>query len=488
MPKRIDALSVPSSPVVSKNAMVSFWFGVLLFAEYFFITWQALLLTDHATLYENENIWAHMECVESEVGGKSKGSLRNCLFGERVPCTLRNPCPPCDAATMNLYQTDFMDQFSDENNFRFVKSCRPCTSFGSGENNRECDFVEGVGPYCRFAEIVEYKNYSSYNWVTRPCETCCSEPMYTRSLSDGKLVWEPFDYSVFASSVSIEPSNSTPYVLSLTLEMSLDNVNVSGIDNVDVRIYYMTEDTLSNNEPVIERGNGQWYDDQNKPVISATGQNSSVVVKAASYAFYQGTLYRSNTTTIKTYDVVRCDTDIVSYFMSSSYIDPTWAGGTDTAATISAGVFSHDASTSGMTLKQLLSDANRTLTGAGTHSITVNGDDAQYIAMAYPVQMHFDRIDLSPLVVDRFDVDYLNGRYLQFKRDSCVDTNGNFVDNDWENFTTIQGVQNNGDHGNLTSIVANDTMALSCWRVWSESSFVGLGTFTASVTCVNTTG
>ena len=191
-------------------------------------------------------------------------------------------------------------------------------------------------------------------------------------------------------------------------------------------------------------------------------------------------MYTSASISSKTYSIVSCEQDLYFVYMSSSYVDPTWVGGLATDALSSQYVFSHD---DVRNPALLLKDANTTTTGVGTYSVTTTGSTSQYIAISFPSYVHVSRVRLSPLLIDRWDANDLNGRTLQFSRDPCVSTSGVLLQTGWENFTTIENIT---DSANLTEYVLNDTLAntsMSCWRVFSSSGFVGLGSFMFDATC-----
>lgn len=84
--------------------------------------------------------FVRLDCIASTKGGKPAGAWRDCWAGEGPMCSLEEPCTPC---------TD-----------RDIEQCRWCGTYDYTE--LECNFVEGVGPYCRFEDGV------------RPCEACCT--------------------------------------------------------------------------------------------------------------------------------------------------------------------------------------------------------------------------------------------------------------------------------------------------------------------------
>jgi hypothetical protein len=87
-------------------------------------------------------------------------NLRNCKGGQAAYCTKDQPCYPCERE--HLYK------------WGMGQRCRSCSS----QNNGECNFVPGVGPYC-FATTSD----GSMTKVVEPCKKCCTEP--TVLIKDG---------------------------------------------------------------------------------------------------------------------------------------------------------------------------------------------------------------------------------------------------------------------------------------------------------------
>lgn len=75
---------------------------------------------------------------------------RDCSSFRGSLCTLESPCVPCEL--------DKAIEFGD-----VWKRCNSCNG-----TNHNCDFVEGVGPYC----YVSVKDLSRIE----PCSTCCTRP------------------------------------------------------------------------------------------------------------------------------------------------------------------------------------------------------------------------------------------------------------------------------------------------------------------------
>jgi hypothetical protein len=77
------------------------------------------------------------------------GYDRNCNGGQGVSCTQDQPCYPCELDAVVAFQSE---------------RCRTCSTDFKGD----CNFVEGVGPYC-------YSSPNSRKVV--PCKKCCTEPI-----------------------------------------------------------------------------------------------------------------------------------------------------------------------------------------------------------------------------------------------------------------------------------------------------------------------
>jgi hypothetical protein len=84
-----------------------------------------------------------LDCWISGKGGKPPRSGRDCATGQGRECTQRQPCTPCDEDG----------------------GCIRCERGRVAAVTGECGFVEGVGPYCRFA---------ARNGTVAPCVKCCS--------------------------------------------------------------------------------------------------------------------------------------------------------------------------------------------------------------------------------------------------------------------------------------------------------------------------
>lgn len=77
-------------------------------------------------------------CHTSTKGGKVTKTKRDCREGQGPFCTLQEPCTPCSAG-----------------------GCRGCEV----ETDKNCHFVQGVGPYCQFGSTRD---------TIGPCTQCCS--------------------------------------------------------------------------------------------------------------------------------------------------------------------------------------------------------------------------------------------------------------------------------------------------------------------------
>jgi hypothetical protein len=75
-------------------------------------------------------------------------SLRDCHGGQWAQCSKEQPCTPCERETLSTFKQG---------------RCRTCST----QNTGECNFVQGVGPYC----LV-----SPNSKEIEPCKTCCTEP------------------------------------------------------------------------------------------------------------------------------------------------------------------------------------------------------------------------------------------------------------------------------------------------------------------------
>jgi len=188
------------------NVPIFLLFFLVVGVEYYFIVWQAMTLRDSDTLKylrEGKKDWILQECWSSTKGGKEKDSLRDCFLGEGEQCTRENPCTPCDAENMNEYQSQILNPLiSDLASWTFapdlrrvIQPCRTCEPLGTGTQTRGCNFVEDVGPYCRYADIGYYNGVKVTNWNVRPCETCCSESMVlvTNVTASGAIIGFEWD-------------------------------------------------------------------------------------------------------------------------------------------------------------------------------------------------------------------------------------------------------------------------------------------------------
>eukprot|EP00938_MAST-03A_sp_MAST-3A-sp1_P007525 g7525.t1 len=243
-------------------------------------------------------------------------------------------------------------------------------------------------------------------------------------------------------SVLILP-NVTSHIVSVTVTFENENLVNDVLNNFDFagsaeefNVYY-TIDSVEDPSPYLQ--NGFWYDSANPPVITQSGNTT---IKAIGTYFVKGKMYTSTSISSQTYSIVSCEQDLYFVYMSSSYVDPTWSGGLATDTLSSQYVFSHD---DVRNPALVLTDANTTTTGVGTYSVTTTGSTSQYIAISFPSYVHVSRVRLSPLHIDRWDANDLNGQYV------------------------------------LNDTLANTSM--SCWRVFSASGFVGLGSFMFDTTC-----
>jgi len=75
-------------------------------------------------------------------------SLRDCRGGQLTQCTKDQPCTPCERDKLDLFKEG---------------RCRSCSS----ENKGDCNFVPGVGPYCKVSPDSK---------AVEPCKQCCTEP------------------------------------------------------------------------------------------------------------------------------------------------------------------------------------------------------------------------------------------------------------------------------------------------------------------------
>jgi len=282
------------------NLAISFIFTILLFSEYYFISWQALTVTDFNMYNRTDDYWVRVSCYESEKGGKKPNTNRNCWFGEEEYCTFDNPCAPCDAQGMTLYQRDFLGNFPNttlemsslKNKFKFLGLCRTCKAFGSGMISSNCNFTEGVGPYCKIPIFTSFGSYSSYEWVTKPCEKCCTDltviPTTSGEFEMDALTY--YDVPMAPPAINIFPTETT-HIVSVTL--SFNFIGVSQFSTL-FKVYY-TINSEEDPNPYLQ--NGFWYDSSDKPVIT---QNGDVTVKALGFLFYKGKMHKGASVLSKT--------------------------------------------------------------------------------------------------------------------------------------------------------------------------------------------
>ncbi len=80
-------------------------------------------------------------------------SFRDCHQAQPPTCTYDNPCTPCDISR----REEFLESLIG------WSRCRACSL---ANNDGECNFVEGVGPYCWKDALA---------WEVVPCKKCCTE-------------------------------------------------------------------------------------------------------------------------------------------------------------------------------------------------------------------------------------------------------------------------------------------------------------------------
>ena len=190
------------------NMPIFLLFFLVVFVEFYFIVWQAMTLRDSDILKfldSGSSDWILQECMDSTKGGKEKGSLRDCFLGEGEECTRESPCTPCDAQNMNEYQSQILNPLIPGSDSwahwpdvrRVIQPCRTCESLGTGTQTRACNFVQDVGPYCRYINTGYYNGVKFTNWDVRPCEICCSEEMniVTNTSANGTLLSFEWAYS-----------------------------------------------------------------------------------------------------------------------------------------------------------------------------------------------------------------------------------------------------------------------------------------------------
>lgn len=81
---------------------------------------------------------------------------RDCLIGEGPLCTKDRPCTPCDLYTIKLFDGWIQDEK--------IGGCQAC----SQSNDGDCNFIEGVGPYC-------WKDHHRRMHEVVPCTKCCTD-------------------------------------------------------------------------------------------------------------------------------------------------------------------------------------------------------------------------------------------------------------------------------------------------------------------------
>ena len=97
-------------------------------------------------------------CSTSDTDGDISKSeyipaTRDCQHAQTSLCALENPCTPCELSRR--------DEF--HNSERGWDRCQACSL---RNNHGECNFKDGVGPYC-------WKDAES--WEVVPCKICCTE-------------------------------------------------------------------------------------------------------------------------------------------------------------------------------------------------------------------------------------------------------------------------------------------------------------------------
>jgi len=80
-------------------------------------------------------------------------AFRDCHQARPPTCSYTNPCTPCEMSRREEFQ-ESMHGWS---------RCRACSL---ANNEGECNFIEGVGPYC-WKDALE--------WEVVPCKKCCTK-------------------------------------------------------------------------------------------------------------------------------------------------------------------------------------------------------------------------------------------------------------------------------------------------------------------------
>ena len=166
---------------------------------------------------ENRDIWWKKGCINSDKGGKEKGGFRDCWTVQGEECTKEEPCTPCDHTQMNARTTNELRDLEGEYMYRQMESCRSCEKIGSGKANYDCNFVEGVGPYCKYYDCTSYIGYSNCFSRVRPCETCCSVPLRSTRDQNHNLYFYPIEPEVLP--VTFSPVENTTHYVSVTVSM-----------------------------------------------------------------------------------------------------------------------------------------------------------------------------------------------------------------------------------------------------------------------------
>lgn len=80
-------------------------------------------------------------------------AFRDCHQGRPPVCSYTNPCTPCELSRREEFQES-------------LHGWSRCQACSLANNDGECNFVKGVGPYC-------WKN--ALAWEVVPCKKCCTE-------------------------------------------------------------------------------------------------------------------------------------------------------------------------------------------------------------------------------------------------------------------------------------------------------------------------
>ena len=131
--------------------------------------------------------WTRQDCVQSTKGGKLSGSNRDCQMGQGPFCTrevrLLNLAGGSHDVSLR-YRGYFFDHWFG---FCMQESCTPCEDGGcracSATEVGNCQFVESVGPYCRF-DVPEGSerdfpgvgklDMQGRRFEVQRCRVCCS--------------------------------------------------------------------------------------------------------------------------------------------------------------------------------------------------------------------------------------------------------------------------------------------------------------------------